>query len=178
MSFRLSRSTCQGAIAFLWDTTWSQIRWGRDKLSPEVRQRVDWSLEMVLDSEWDDLHSDDVSPPGRPADWLPTEGEAGFSADWRESQVSPISSWNGLPAEILRLGQGPGGPGAGDWVFFEEDQLDEIRAVADSLGLELVHDEVAVMRCWAAVWTGESSGADRYVDADWNEFYAALGRHQ
>ena len=133
MSFRLSRSTCQGAIAFLWDTTWSQIRWGRDKLSPEVRQRVDWSLEMVLDSEWDDLHSDDVSPPGRPADWLPTEGEAGFSAEWRESQGSPIDAQVGLPAEILRLGQGPGGPGAGDWVFFEEDQLDEIRAVAEAL---------------------------------------------
>ena len=178
MSFRLSRSTCQGAIAFLWDTTWSQIRWGRDKLSPEVRQRVDWSLEMVLDSEWDDLHSDDVSPPGRPADWLPTEGEAGFSAEWRESQGSPIDAQVGLPAEILRLGQGPGGPGAGDWVFFEEDQLDEIRAVAEALGLELVHDEVAVMRCWAGVWAGASPGLDRYVDADWNEFYAALGRHQ
>ena len=177
MSFRLSRSTCQGAIAFLWDTTWSQIRWGRDKLSPEVRQRVDWSLEMVLDSEWDDLHSDDVSPPGRPADWLPTEGEAGFSAEWRESQGSPIDAQVGLPAEILRLGQGPGGPGAGDWVFFEEDQLDEIRAVAEALGLELVHDEVAVMRCWAGVWAGTSPGLDRYVDADWDEFYAAVGRH-
>jgi hypothetical protein len=166
------------AIAFLWDATWSRIRWGRDKLSPEVREWVDSKVEWVLHCEWTDLHSDEVPFPERPADWLPAEGDAGFSEDWRESQGNPINAQNGLPAEIVRLGHGPGRPGAGDWLFFEADQLDELRAVADGLGLELVQDEVAVMRCWAGVWTGEDPASDRYVDDDWRDFYAALMRHE
>ena len=167
------------ATAFLWDATWSQIRWGRDKLSPDIRERVDATLDWTLESEWDELHLDDPESPERPADWLPSDGEhpdAGFSDDWREMQGAPIDRRNGLPPEILRLGQGPGRPGAGDWVFFVADQLDEIRAAAEALGMNLVHDEVAIMRCWAEVWADKYPGADAYVDDDWRQFSDALWR--
>ena len=169
------------AVAFLWEATWSQIRWGRGQLSSDVREWVDAKLEMELDAAWEELHSDDPDSPERPAEWLPADAEypdPPFGSGWRECQRCPMNSHNGIPAEIARLGQGPGRPGAEDLRFFQADQLEDIRVIAESLGMALVHDDVAVMRCWAEVWAEMHPDADRYVDEAWREFMEALAQHR
>lgn len=161
------------ATAWLVNKTWEQLRTGVGSISEPVRAYVSGKLEFWVDDAWEDLRWEpDTELPERPAGWWPSdEGYPGapFDNEWMDCQSSP--NGGGLPPEILALGDDHGSPVSGDSIFFGVDQLDEIRKVAESLGLELVRDDTAIMRCWPQVWMLAHPASLQFVDyADYDDW--------
>ena len=144
-------------IAWLMESTWEEISTGLSSLPDEFRACVEGEVEDRLDNVWIDQDQDDDLTE-RPMDWFPPDdNRMPFDDDWLELQGSPVNrSWVGLPEEILTLGRDVGRPGASyEGIFFDVGDLDSIRTVAESLGLDLIRDDMTVMRCWPGVWRDE-----------------------
>jgi hypothetical protein len=155
------------AIAWVVNKTWEQLRTGVGSLSERVRSWVSEQLEWKLDNAWSDTMWDsDTELPERPAGWWPSDEDCmlPFDDQWAEWQSGP--NGNGLPPEILALGVNFGSPVSSHSLTFFTTQQDEIRNVAESLGLELVRDDMAIMRCWPQVWMLGNPEYLQFVDYD------------